>query len=97
MDGGHPVAPEGVRLALGDYVDGLPVRAVCCEPIGQHRVGCVNLAQRGVREHDAEAEGDVRLVALEERDLPLRATLLHQRREEQATGAATYDSNSFRH
>ena len=44
-----------------------------------------------------EAEGVIRLVALEERDLPLGAALLHERREEQTTGAAAYDSNSFRH
>ena len=97
VDRGHAVAAEGARLALRDDVDGLPALAVLREPIREYRVGGLDLAQRGVGEHDAEAEGVIRLVALEERDLPLGAALLHERREEQTTGAAAYDSNSFRH
>ena len=51
-------------------------------------IGRLQVAQGLVREHHAPAEGVVRLVALDHRDLVRRILLFHQQREIQARGAA---------
>src|SRR5260370_985099 len=49
--------------------------------------------ERLVGEHDAEAEGVVRAIALEHGDAPLRPGLLHQDREVEAGRASADDVN----
>ena len=66
----------------------------------RHRVPDAHIVHGGIGEHHAPAEGVIGQVALHHRHLVRRVHLLHQQREIQAGGAATYaddlhDSNPF--
>jgi len=77
---------EGVPLVVD--VDVVPVGEARRDVAVARLVGLAQVVQRLVREHDAEAEGVVRAVALDHLDARVRPALLGEDREVQAGGAA---------
>ena len=88
-NGSHAVAATADALTLEADLDVLPVAAMRVEGLPQHRVGLVDALQRAVGEHDAEAEGVVSPIALEDGDLDRGIEAAEQGCEEQPPGAAT--------
>ncbi len=72
-------------------VDVVPVMEPLLDRAQRRGVGVGDLLQRGVREHDAEAEGVVGPVAFEDRDVSRGVVLLEEQRGEEAAGPAPDD------
>ena len=89
LHGRHPVAVAQVPLAAQPHFDRVPVHAVLGERGTQDRIGLVDALERGVREDDAEAEGVLGAVALEDGHLSLGVCGLRQRRREEPARTTT--------
>ncbi len=87
------VAARAHGAALEDHVHVAPVGEAAPDHLVGGPVVGLEGVQRLVGEHDAEAEGVVRTVALVERDVPARPRFLRQQREVQAAGAAADDGD----
>src|SRR5471030_3297121 len=89
---GEAVPGRGDDLAPVVDVDVGPMREGRGDLGGGCRIGGGDVAERLVGEHDAPAEGVVRLVALDDADAVRRILQLHQDDEEQ-TGRAAADAD----
>ena len=88
---GEPVPGRLQELALVVDVDVVPVVEAPLDRAEGRGVGLRHLLQRRIGEDDAEAEGVVGQVALEDVDLPCRVGLLEQEGGKQASRTATDD------
>ena len=87
-DAHEAVAARSDGSALEQKLDIVPVIEGLLDLIGRHVVPLAHVVHGGIGEHDAPAEGVIRLVALDHGDVMGRIELLHQQAEIQAGGAA---------
>ncbi len=91
------VPAAGDHLAAVVHVDVVPAGELRLHRAVHRRVGVLDAAERLVGEDDSEAEGVVGGVAFPDGDLVVRAELLGEGGEVQASGAATHHSDLHRH
>src|SRR3989441_5888518 len=90
------VSTAAQDAALVDDVDVAPVGEAAADRFVRRRVVVAERAQGLVGEHHAEAEGIVGAVALVDRDLPARPSLLREQREVQPARSAADNADLHR-